>query len=368
VKPTELFGGTSPNCGADVYPSYETVFGIAVSRSLRNALQIAEGITNVDSDAAADMPSLSTELVSAIMAGRIKKWSDVYINGQPLTSVTTAGNATSGYGTISGATRVTICRRVDTSGTFSSQNIRLLQRTCVAGALAPAGQNSPPLDNNGPVVAALNSGSDDEAKCLTGFDSGGGAAGNGNGVYNTRNGSKWAIGHQSTDQIWVQLKQGANPVPAVQADWRFVRLNGALPTFENVANGSYKYSVSSTIQWNAAYLNSQSTVGNPNVGSDKIAILTNLKDNAATAAGVGGARVQQPWGWGGVMALGDNGNAVSYVDGTVNGTPCTLCVYNDALPVQPLSHNPSGTNFSNCVDPSMPSTQTVRNVPIETHN
>ena len=330
VKPQEVLSGASNGCGADVYPSYETVFGIVVSKQLRNALQEVQNLS-VGTDDAANMPSLSTGLVSAIMAGRVKKWSDVQINGVALTTAVGAGTA-NGYGALSGADRVTICRRTDTSGTIASQSIRLLQRNCVAGALPVASSNVVGADINGPVIPAGQSGSDVLEQCLNSFST--------TSAYAGRNGSKWAIGHDATDRTYI----GA---PTGQTEWRFVRLNGVLPTFENVANGSYKFSVSSTIQWNAAYL----------TNTDKLAIVTSLKDSAATPAALGAVRVAQDWGSGGVMALGDNGAVVAYD---------AAGKYDDSLPATTLTHNPSGTNFSNCIDPSLPSA--TKKVPLPTGN
>src|SRR5262249_51384676 len=152
----------------------------------------------------------------------------------------------------------------------ASQNLRLLQSRCVAGALNPASSNIAGADINGPVIPAGQGGSDILSQCLSSFSN--------SGSYSGRTGSKWAIGHIATD---VSPTQGGTVSP----DWRFVRLNGVVPSFENVANGSYKFSVSSTIQWNGSYLT------NP----DKLQVVTELKNNAITADALGLVALDQQW-------------------------------------------------------------------------
>jgi ABC-type phosphate transport system substrate-binding protein len=327
VKPTELFLNASTGCGANVFPSYEMPMNTPVSLQLRNALQEAQGLT-VGSETEQNMPSLSTETVSAIMSGRLHTWNDVQINGVGLVNAVSAANGPSATPTAQPGNnaRITICRRTDSSGTFATQGMRILQTGCVAGALAAQASNTALTDAAGPVVPAGLGSSDIMEQCLDTFSK--------TGVYAGRNGSRWAIGHNSLDR---------NPATSVagQTDWRFIKLNGAAPTYVNVANGSYKMSVTSTIQWLS-------------ISGDTLAIGNALKSDMSKPDLLGLAGQAQSFGASGPLALAEKGYTVTYVGG----------LYDTANPVTPFSHNISATGLSNCIDAAMPSTN--KSVPLQT--
>ncbi|NJN51812.1 MAG: hypothetical protein HC809_08575 [Gammaproteobacteria bacterium] len=313
VAPNETFGGTaSSGCGTNVFPSFETVFGVPVTLALRDALQSAQGLVPGQDDLA-NMPSLSSAQYVSIFTGKVKRWSEFFLNGASLTTQVP---------TPPGDTRVTVCRRVDSSGTFAASTIRQLKRTCVAGALAPAASNPGPPSNNGPVIVE-NSGSGDVEACLTSF--------NNTGNFASRcatNGCTWAIGQNSTDRI----PSGANNA------WRFVKLDGVEPTFENVANGSYTFSVTSTVQWKS-------------LAGDKLTLANRIATDAAQPSELGAIRKIHPWGESGLMALAENGFNVSYVAGD----------YDTTLPVTPWTHRT--TVLSNCLEPTLAPGRTA---PVET--
>jgi len=215
-------------------------------------------------------------------------------------------------------TKATICRRVATSGTFASQNIRMLQRSCVSGAQAP-------LDSSGatgPIVMPLLSGAGDVDACLNALNNTGAYLGNG--------GSKWAIGHQAVDRDPTCNAGGT----CTQFAYRFIKLNGVAPTYVNVANGTYKYSVTSTIQWRSDI-----------VTGDTQKIATEIATNAASPTALGAVRIQHPFGDSGLMALAENGFAVSFTAPDGNGNT----FYDTTKPVTPFTHKT--TSLSNCIDP-----------------
>ena len=330
VKPTELFASSSAGCGTNVFPSYEMVMNTPVSLQLRNALQEVEGLT-VGAEDEANMPTLSTEVVAAIMTGRLHTWDDVKIKNVGLATQVGATSA-NGYG-VTGVggnnARITICRRTDSSGTFATQNLRILQSNCVAGALSAQASNSSLTDAAGPVVPAGLGSSDAMEQCLHSYSQT--ANWTTGGV--SRNGSRWAIGHNSLDR---------NPTTSIagQTDWRYIKLDGAAPTFENVANGSYKMSVTSTIQWLS-------------LSGDTLAIANALKADMSQPALLGLASQTQSFGHSGAMALAEKGYNVVY-DGAG--------LYDNTQPVTPFSHN-LGNGLNNCLDPAMPST--VKAIPLQ---
>jgi hypothetical protein len=318
VKPTEVFGSASPECGANVFPSFELVMGAPVSLALYVALQEAQGIVpGVAGCAAGDaedecMPSLSKQTLAGLASGAIKKWTDVLIDGLPLygnTAVTPTVD------------EVTYCRRSNSSGTFATHEIRMLQRSCIAGAqvsVAPPGSQTA-----GPIVPTFNSGSDDVERCLDSYSNTGGFLVGAAIVP----GSNWAFGHNSLDR---------NPVTAIstQDDWRFIKVDGVAPSFVNVANGTYAYTVTSTLNW---------ADGTPAAAptGDVLRILEELRDNAADPASLGGVRVDHVFGSSGVLALAEKGYTVQF-DGAG--------AYDVTEPVTPWSHINSAGTLTNCLD------------------
>jgi len=336
VQPTELLANTSTGCGVNVFPSYEMPMNTPVSLQLRNALQEAQGLT-VGAEDEPNMPTLSTEVVAAIMTGRLHTWNDVIVPNA--TNTGTQGLAdrigattTNGYSVnpaVGGNnTRISICRRSDSSGTFATQGRRILQTGCVSGALAAQAPNTALTDGAGPVVPAAQGTSDILEQCLDSFST--------TSAYSGRNGSRWAIGHNSLDR---------NPftvgLPTNQTHWRFIKLNGAAPTYVNVANGSYKMSVTSTIQWLS-------------ISGDTLAIGNALRADMSGPALLGTASQAHPFGASGAMALAEKGYTVSY---TPDGA------YDTTLPVTPFSHN-LGNGLNNCLDAGMPSV--LKTVPLQT--
>jgi len=109
--------------------SFSQVFGVAVSPALYTALQTAQGITaNVDNVSAAGQPSISKAQYASIVSD---SFNTAKQDISAILGVGTAGD------------KLTVCRRVSTSGTQASSNQFFLNAFVggdgsAAGALAPA--------------------------------------------------------------------------------------------------------------------------------------------------------------------------------------------------------------------------------------
>jgi hypothetical protein len=318
VGPSEVQASASANCGSPG-GSFALVFGMPVTKKLRDALQVAQGLTS-GSELPEDMPSLSYDQVRSLYTGRINTWDDFKVNGVALTAVPGVVPPTG-----TNPNRVTICRRVDTSGTFASYALHILGRTCLGGAALPhAPQNN--LGGNPAVI--LNSGSGNVEVCLdTLNDTGTIASQSGITVGAGATFSDWAIGMQSTDF-------GA-PVNGVYAfDYRHIRLGGVIPSIDNAAAGTYSFVMVSTIQ--------QSTTFPP---SPESTIIYNALQAAVTPANLSAINRAHEWGVGGALALATNGFAID---------PDNNNLFDPANPVWPYIRSSSAAApfaINNCVGP-----------------
>ncbi len=313
------------------------VFGIPVTTTLRDALQVAEfgEASNCVTDkydpatdnrgAAAEseacMPSLSRLQVASIMSGGMRTWNAFKFNGVGLTDV--VKNSTNPIinalepkfsdGTSFDA--VHICRRVNGSGTQAQMNAKFLNYPCTAGADAPDDTGN---FNTGPVIV-LNSGSGDVTNCLNAFNDGVTIAGQ-----NTYLDKMWAMGIQSTEK-------NAN----LKDNFRFIKIDGVAPTLANAVNGTYFDVVEQTFQWRKG-------AGNQPLVGDKLLIMSQIASNASSPVELAtnaklNPKYNHTWGQAGYLALSTNGFTPSI--------PFTA-----ANPVTPYTHV-RGTSLDNCVVP-----------------
>lgn len=298
---------------ANVRASGGLVFGIPVTTNLRDALQAAQGLT-VGAEDEANMPSLSRQQVATLFTAQMPNWEimrvpgagvgDMDGDGQPNTLVDVALNA--GITTtadVGGKRRVHICRRVNGSGTQAQFNAKFLNKPCADEASGPAADSSdfeptPALR----TIVWENSGSGDLTDCLNDRFAEG----------------RFAAGIQS-------LEKNAD----LGDDFRFVKIEGAAPTWENVIDGSYFDWAEVTMQWQTL---------NP----DKTALIEAVVDNVATAATVTALAQTHPFGKSGFLALASSTANTPELDGS----------FNDANPVTPYSHAVAGSSSSTCRVPA----------------
>jgi hypothetical protein len=293
----------------DVVSVRAGVFGIPVTKALRDALQQAQGLV-VGDETEANMPSLSKVEVASLMAdGGIKKWSDFYVNGVPLTTISAT------YGS---SNKVTICRRVNGSGTQAQFNANFLAYPCVNGAAQPEN-----LSNlaTGPLVV-MNSGSGDVETCLKNAndnssvqktDANGKYLVNGDGTPAMQTVSKWALGVQSTEKNSTNSK-----------NYRFIKIDGVTPTSENVWNSTYMDWVEESMQWRKV------AEGGP-VG-DMLKVLQTMASEAGKPANTNLTSVNQSWGRTGYLTVpsltyptDSVWNAANPVNTATRGTPVNNC-------------------------------------------
>lgn len=200
------FVGTSVGSNATSQSINQTVFGVAVTAKLYAKLQSDQGI------AATVRPTVSQAAVGQMLRSG---YSYDTIAWKLLLPNTVDGTQNS---------QVTICRRVNGSGTQASANRFFLEYPFNSGAVQEpltAGDSS--VLAHGTTAASLfvveNSATADSRNCMTAAD--------------TANG--FAIGHISLEN-------------AETAAWKFVKVSGQEPSRDEAKNGRYAYFFESTGQ------------------------------------------------------------------------------------------------------------------------
>lgn len=292
------------------------VFGVPVSKALRDALQEAQLLTPGAEDET-NMPSLTRQQLASIYNGGISSWSQIAdAQGFPLTTARDTGS--------NGTTRVPpsdsrvfVARRVATSGTNTSFRVYFLNDPCSDGMLQMvAGNDSGVCGSN---TVNEGSGTSNVKACL-----------------NTHNGAnRWAVGMFSTENV---SNLGSD-------QWRFIKINGAAPTLLNVAESKYDFFMEQSIQWRKSpsptplagqklvLMNKIATdAGEPTIIQD---LNTQFVHNVATGSAA------DDW-QGGVMALITNGHVPP-------GTPLTAAAI-AANPTLTSTKSPGGSP-NNCQSP-----------------
>jgi hypothetical protein len=288
-------------------PGVEVPFAIVVSTALRNQLQSQEGLTS-GSELLADVPSLSSAQVRAILSGQMSSLADLFVFNP-------ATNATGKIDT--GATRslVHICRRGDTSGSQFAANIRFFGKGCSKGSGVGAisapddgttqasgeawtgGANPNNFNQLGMFVFA-GSGTGDVLKCVGApLDVPANGDPAGTDLVNYR------IGFVSTDQV-----------PTLAGTWRYIALDGVAPTIWNIQLGLYDWLTEDAFNSTAASLALNGGPGNHAAIFNTIqANLSNVNGLAGlNAASRNGAALSDASGGGADTGIVTIGNAVLY--------------------------------------------------------
>lgn len=325
VGPNEIADAslTSANC-ASPEGSFALVFNTPVTKKLRDALQAAQGKT-VGSETAANMPSLSLDQVRSIFTGRIQTWDDIKVRGNTLPAVAVAAGLPA-----PSSNRATVCRRQDSSGTFSTVLLHVLGGgACLGGSPLPmaAGTANP----NATQIVTVNASGDVES-CLDNLNNGVALAAGVNGVVNLPGGasSDWAIGMLSTEFN----APAGGPGGAIPKNYRYIRLDGVVPSIDNAAAGTYSYVMVSTIQ--------QSTVFPPSAASTAI---FNALRGAVDPNGIAAGNKTHDWGIGGGLALATAGFPID---------PDNNNLFDPANPVWPYARSKSTAApyaVNNCIGP-----------------
>jgi len=336
--------GSAPVDGAKVAANLEVrgaaalVFGVPVTTTLRDALQVAQfgeasdcvtdkfdpALNNRAAAAESErcMPTLSKQQVATIMTGSVREWNSFKFNGVGLTDLirsstnSAISNLAPAFSDGTPFDAVHVCRRVNGSGTQAQMSAKFLHYPCTAGADAPEATGNLDL---GPVVV-LNSGSGDVTNCLNAYNDGI--------IIDTQNefaDKMWAVGVQSTEK-------NAN----LADNFRFIKIDGVAPTLENAVKGTYFDVVEQTFQWR------KGVAANLPLEGDKLTIVSEIATNAsspvelATNSGLN-PKFNHTWGQAGYLALSTNGHTPSIPFVATN-------------PVTPYTHV-RGATLDNCVVP-----------------
>ncbi|HKU16662.1 MAG TPA: hypothetical protein VJQ52_19880 [Steroidobacteraceae bacterium] len=238
--------------GLTPIPLLDIVFGVPVSLPLYRDLQAAQGLGS--DDTCANVPSLTSSQVAAIYTGNI-------FDASVLVQADQGDNGSQIDGGAQKA--IHICRRGNSSGTQAGTQAFFLNQGC-ASDVAPfftpdvpqclaGGCSWPTQVINGVTqnfqddLVFAGSGSSQVQQCLNFF---GGQAND-----------NYAVGVLSTENS----TSGQN--------YRFVRVDGALPTLESTANGNYQFFTSNVMN-----------LGTLSYSADETAIYTYISDAAGSPA------------------------------------------------------------------------------------
>jgi hypothetical protein len=266
--PTYPQDGLSPTqlAALAVTPLFQTVFGVAVNKSLRDAMQTAQGLT-AGSEVDAQQPTISKGQAASYFAGVLGDPSS-NLGWQTLVSATDPKRGT----------RVNVCRRVPGSGTQAAANAYFANFPASSDPLNVARFDvsdtgltnaSSSVGATGSLFVFEGSTTGNVIACLNQADAAGVGA--------------YAIGHVSRENV-----------PAAGANWRHVKLDGFLPSRDNVKSGLYNYFYESTVQWATVKFNSLTV--------DQRAFLTGFRDEARRPASLA---LLSTAAQGGVAALPD---------------------------------------------------------------
>lgn len=253
----ELVGGA--RVPLTVRAQNQIVWGLPVSKNLRNALQSIQGLVrssvphdDPQRDTEEAMPSLSRAQLAALFSGSIRSWDEFYdARGTPLTQSALlapgpprdpdAAGASPGAFRPDAATGATvyICRRIEASGTQAAYEVHYLRARCEAGAPAFV------APNDGSTLAAGG-----DVHRLVRVPKPAGNVFAGIGTADVRDCldahaqfNRWAVGLLSTENV------GNNG----SRKFRYVKVDGVAPTLLNAYLGRWPHVTEQSMQWRKSF-------------------------------------------------------------------------------------------------------------------
>jgi ABC-type phosphate transport system substrate-binding protein len=216
VEPKVFGFANVPN--ATISAANQLLFGVPVSIALYNALQAAQGLTVTTTADTANRPSLTASQVAGLYGGFLMQASDLGIT--PSLS----------------DTQVYVARRADTSGSQKAAEIFFLNGNIIAPPPVPfsfadsGGATSTVTSNANYAILTAGCGIG-----ATPPSAGRVFAGNGSGdvrnCLNFHGANRYAVGVLS-------MESNEN---AIGSNWRWVKVNGVMPTNANAIRGTYEY-------------------------------------------------------------------------------------------------------------------------------
>ena len=282
----------------------QIVWGLPVSKNLRNALQAIQGLVPAEvphddpaRDTEARMPTLSRTQVASIFAGTLDSWNEVLdLEGRsiavssvlaesPPARPDLSGTAPGAYRPDSASGRpIYICRRIDSSGTQAAYEVHYLRQRCTTDApqfVLPDDGSS--VVEGGDVSRLVRTptpagrvfagvGTSDVRACLDAHDD-----------YN-----RWAIGMFSTENT------GNN----ASREYRYIRVDGSSPTLINAQQGRWTHVSQPSMQWHETIA---SDVDKSHEGN----VMRFISENIARPEVLRtlNTSFRHPWGRGGYLAV-----------------------------------------------------------------
>jgi hypothetical protein len=302
----ELVGAVS--APLTVRPQNQIVWGLPVSKNLRNALQTIQGLVPSSvphddpvRDSEASMPTLARTQITALLSGAIRSWDDFYDSKG--TAATRSSLLAPGpprdpeaSGASPGAYRpdprrgatVYICRRIAASGTQAAYEVHYLRARCETNALSFLTPNDGSDLSSGGDVNRLVRVADPAGSVFAGV----GTADVRDCLDAHAQFNRWAIGLLSTENV------GNNG----SRKFRYIKVDGVAPTLLNAYLGRWSHVTEQSMQWRKSFDPSLTTTTEGRV----LAFLaTNLGLPRVIAALNSG--FVHSWGQGGYLAPATSG-------------------------------------------------------------
>ena len=299
------------------------IVGLAVTQKLRNVLQYAQvlsgslpstcaapGTTTGSNmnETAACMPSLNKQQLASLWGGTISDWDGFRVNvggtAKTLSEIAAQWVSAGGSDTFLKApldTKVHICRREAGAGQQVALLANILQNPCLGNSMvrlvAPGG------DTDAQMATSLGA----VDNCLKDFNDGS----NSFLPASPAHGNQWAMSIQTTERNVTVT--GASP-------YRFIKINGATPTLDQVAQGNYPLWSEYGLSWQNSVSSDQSKVLLAMAAFGQNPVNVNARNAAAVHS----------FGPAGYIALSSNGYEPD-------------AVFNPANPVNPYTRAASGT-------------------------
>ncbi len=326
VDPAQFFGqntplGFAPISATDVdkltvNAAGALVFGVPVTKKLRNAMQEAQfGVKHkcVGAETAACMPSLSSAQIASIFTGKLSSWKQLKLaNGSDLFSYASAANKPA-------SDRLHICRRTNGSGTGAQFGVKFLNYPCSDVATPQASETGALPEAIAKAQVHENSSAGVVSECLSELDSGTDTVGT---AFNNTYGARWAIGIQGTEHN-----------ASGSYDYRYIKIDGVEPTLDQVVRGKYKDWVELTYQYNKTHVFDASE-------KEVVDELIKQAGNPVVMAATNLAAVHT-WGQGGFLATPQ-----------FFAAPASGIIAKDR-PVNPFSHGTTDAATNNCRMPAI---------------
>jgi hypothetical protein len=256
VNPELVGGVTAP---LTVRPQNQIVWGLPVSKNLRNALQTIQGLVPSSvphddplRDSEDSMPTLARAQIAALLSGAIRSWDDFYDSkGTPATrsSLLAPGppRDPEASGASPGAYRpdqrhgatVYICRRIAASGTQAAYEVHYLRARCEANALSFLPPNDGSNLTSGGAVDRLVRIADPAGSVFAGV----GTADVRDCLDAHAQFNRWAIGLLSTENV------GNNG----SRKFRYLKVDGVAPTLLNAYLGRWSHVTEQSMQWRKSF-------------------------------------------------------------------------------------------------------------------